>query len=159
MGEIFHIAEVLDLGIEKEKKRRDFYALVAEKFQEKDMKDLFTQLRDWEEMHIKKFSQLRARFTEPSTTEAFSGQLQEYMDVLVNEKLYGEISPAMFTTKVNSALIAIDYSMGFEKDAILFFSGLLPVVPSYNKDIVEELIDEEKKHLVFLSALRKKYAK
>ena len=159
MGEIFHIAEVLDLGIEKEKKRRDFYALVAERFQEKDMKELFTQLRDWEETHIKKFSQLRTNISEPSTAEAFPGQLKEYMDVLVNEKLYGEISPSLFATKVTSALTAIDYSMGFEKDAILFFSGLLSVVPSYNRDIVEELVEEEKRHLVFLSALRKKYVK
>jgi rubrerythrin len=56
MANVFNAAEIIDMGIEKEKKRRDFYALVAESFSDEEIKGLFTKLRDWEETHIEKFS-------------------------------------------------------------------------------------------------------
>jgi len=46
MPKFFNAVEVIDMGIKKEEKRRDFYGYAAEKFQEKDMKELFTKLRD-----------------------------------------------------------------------------------------------------------------
>ena len=47
--------------------------------------------------------------------------------------------------------------IGFEKDAILFFNELLKYMMPPNKEKVEILIDEEKKHLIYLSELKKKY--
>ena len=49
--------------------------------------------------------------------------------------------------------------MGFEKDAILFFNELLRYMTPHHKEKVQELIEEEKKHLIFLSELKQKYAK
>lgn len=49
--------------------------------------------------------------------------------------------------------------MGFEKDAILFFNELLKYMPSYHKEKTEELIGEEKKHLIYLAELKNKYSK
>ena len=39
MPNVFNAAEIIDMGIEKEKRRRDFYGAVAAKFKEKDLKD------------------------------------------------------------------------------------------------------------------------
>ena len=56
MANIFHVSEVVGLGIEKEIKRRDFYAEVARQFPQPELRELFEKLRDWEETHIKKFT-------------------------------------------------------------------------------------------------------
>ncbi len=69
---------------------------------------------------------------------------------------YEDLSADSFTQKVNTPSTAIQYGIGFEKDAILFFSELLPFTDSINKDAVEELIEEEKKHLLYLHQLREK---
>ena len=56
MANVFNAAEAIDMGIEKERKRRDFYGYAAQNFKEKDMVELFSHLRDWEDTHIKKFT-------------------------------------------------------------------------------------------------------
>ncbi|UCC95919.1 MAG: ferritin family protein [Candidatus Omnitrophota bacterium] len=151
---IFNAAEIVDLGIEKEKKRRDFYGLVAEKFENKDLKELFTKLKEWEELHIKKFTEIRGKVKDEEPVESYEGELATYMQVLVDDKLYAEVMPDNFSDNVKSPLRAIQYSIGFEKDAILFFNELLPYTSARNKDLIIELTKEEKKHIVYLHELR-----
>lgn len=154
---IFNAAEIIDMGIEKEKKRRDFYGLAAEKFVDKAMKSLFARLRDWEAAHIVKFTEIRKSVEEDETFESYPGELIEYMKTLVDNKLYKEVSPQNFTKIVKAPLDAIKYGMVFEKDAILFFNELAPYMSADNKEKIQKLVDEEKTHLIYLSELKKKY--
>jgi rubrerythrin len=158
MANVFNAAEVIDMGIEKEKKRRDFYGYVAVKFKEEDMAELFSRLRDWEDAHIKKFSEIRTTLEESETTESYPGELAIYIKTVVDDILYHQISAEWFSENVHSPLAAIEYGIGFEKDAILFFDELLKYMNPYHKEKVRELIDEEKKHLIYLNELRKRYS-
>ena len=159
MANVFNAAEAIDMGIEKERKRRDFYDYAALKFKEKDMVDLFSRLRDWEEAHIKKFSELRATLEESEATESYSGEFAAYTKATVDDILYKQVSAEWFSKNVKEPLAAIQYGMGFEKDAILFFTELLRFMTPHHKEKIEELIEEEKKHLVYLSELKMKYDK
>ena len=157
MRNLFNAAEVIDMGIEKEKKRRDFYARVAEAFSQKEMKDLFTRLRDWEDTHIKKFSEIRNNLKEME--DAYPGELNDYIKALVDDKLYKEVSPSQFGNNVKSPVVAVQYGIGFEKDAILFFREVLPFTESANRDAIQKLIDEEKQHIIYLVELKNKLKK
>ena len=157
-GNIFNAAEIVDIGIAKEKKRRDFYRLAAENFREPEIKKLFAQLADWEETHIRKFIEIRNSFSEAETTESYPGELEAYMNSLVDEKLYGRISAEWFGRNVASVPDAVRYGIEFEKDAILFFNELAKLTAGSQPEKIQLLIDEEKKHLVYLSELRRKYA-
>jgi rubrerythrin len=153
---IFKVGEVVDMGIEKEKKRRDFYGRAAETFKgNKELSELFIKLRDWEESHIKKFTEIRSR-VEDYTFETYPGELSEYMRSLVEDRLYKEVSPDSFKKNVTSPADAINYGIAFEKDAILFFTELLPYIGSKNIDAINTLIGEEKKHVIYLSELKKR---
>lgn len=158
MANIFNAAEVISLGIEKEKKRRDFYAYTAEKFKEKDMKELFARLRDWEETHIKKFTEIRSSLEESEVAETYEGEFLAYLKATVDDILYKQVSAEWFAKNISAPLIAIQYGMGFEKDAILFFNELLKYMNPDHKEKVQALIEEEKKHLLYLAELKKKYA-
>jgi rubrerythrin len=157
MANVFNAAEVIDMGIEKERKRRDFYGYVALKFEEKDMKDLFSRLRDWEETHIKKFTEIRNTLEESEATESYPGELITYVKAAVDDILYKQVSAEWFSKNVRAPLTAIQYGIGFERDAILFFNELLKYMASSHREKVQELIDEEKKHLIYLSELKQKY--
>jgi rubrerythrin len=152
---IFHIYEVVDLGIEKEKKRRDFYALAAKRFTEEQMHSLFLRLRDWEETHVKKFTQIRDSLTEMETQETYPGELNAYMQTLINEKLYGVVTPDEFAKNVKTLLDAIRYGIAFEKDAILLFNEVSPFATKAHKELIQLLINEEKQHIIYLTDLRK----
>ena len=157
MANLFNAAEIIDMGIEKEKKRRDFYALVAEKFKEKDIKDLFTKLSNWEEEHIKKFTEIRKTIKESEATESYPGELAAYCKALIDDKLYSKVSPQEFSKNIKDPLSVIQYGIGFEKDAILFFREVQPYMGEANKDAVEALINEEKQHIIYLAELNKKF--
>ena len=157
MSNVFNIAEVIDLGIEKEKKRRDFYGLVAEKFRDKAMKNLFSKLRDWEEEHIKRFGVIRNSTKAEEAKESYQGEFAAYMEALVDDKLYRQVSAGEFAKNVKTPKSAIQYGLGFEKDAILFFNELLKYMEPYQTDKVRELIEEEKEHIIYLAELKRKY--
>ena len=157
MANVFNAAEVIDMGIAKEKKRRDFYALTAKKFQQKDMKELFTQLKDWEGEHIKKFAEIRNSLEESEIMESYQGEFEAYIKSLVDDMQYKQVSAEKFSRYVKKPLDAISYGMGFEKDAILFFRELLSYMTPAHKEKVDSLIEEEKKHLVYLSELKRRY--
>ncbi len=157
MANVFNIAEVIDMGIAKEKKRRDFYDMVSKKFRDKEMKDLFTNLADWEEAHIKKFIEIRKSVEALEITESYQGEFEAYIKALVDDMLYRQVSAKWFGENVRSPLVAINYGMGFERDAILFFNELLKYMEPPDKDKVQLLIDEERKHLIYLAELKKKY--
>ena len=157
MSNVFNIAEVIDLGIEKEKKRRDFYGRVSESFWEGDIKKLFLRLRNWEDEHIKKFEAIRDTVHTDESQESYEGELAEYMKALVDDALYEQVSVKEFRKFVKSPKAAIQYGIGFEKDAILFFNELLKYTEPVHTEKIRMLIDEEKKHIVYLAELRKKY--
>jgi rubrerythrin len=159
MANVFSAAEIIDMGIVKEKKRRDFYALAADKFKEDDMKSLFLRLRDWEDEHVKKFTDIRNSTETYEIKESYQGEFAAYMKFVVDDMLYTQISAGWFAGNVKDELAAIQYGIGFEKDAILFFSELLKYMEGPNREKVEELIGEEKKHLIYLSGLKAKYTK
>jgi rubrerythrin len=153
---IFNISEIVDLGIEKEKKRRDFYGLCAEKFNNKGIKELFIKLRDWEETHIQKFTEIRAFVKEPKETENYEGELNSYMQALLDDKLYDDVSLAKFSANVKTPLDAVLYGIGFEKDAIIFFNEIINYTVDTRKDVIKKIIEEEKQHIIYLARLKEK---
>jgi rubrerythrin len=157
MENVFNVAEVVDLGIEKEKQRRDFYDRVSKAFDDGDVKDLFTRLRDWEEGHVRKFQSIRDALKEPGPVESYPGEFTAYMNALVGEHLYQDVSEEEFANKIKTPADAIQYGIGFEKDAVLFFIELSGYVKSEYKEPIMTLLSEEKKHIVYLMELKKKY--
>ncbi|MFH1996570.1 MAG: ferritin family protein [Candidatus Omnitrophota bacterium] len=156
---LFNAPEVVDIGIEKEKKRRDFYGRVARSFDNKELKDLFTKLRNWEEEHILRFIEIRDSLIGSEATDSYAGELEDYAKALVDDQLYQNVASENFEKNVTSPASAVQYGIGFEKDAILFFNELIPHVPEQNRKIVQQLIEEEKSHIVYLSQLKNKLRK
>jgi rubrerythrin len=158
MASIFNMAEVVDIGIEKEKQRRDFYDAVAALASEADIKDLFRSLADWEEEHVRKFQSIRAGIDEEEPPESYEGEEAEYMQAMVSDQLYRDLSPRELAEKLRTPLEAIGKGIEFEKDAILFFRSLGLFLSPARREVIEELVREEQGHIVYLNRLREKYS-
>lgn len=155
---IFNAAEVIDMGIAKERKRRDFYKLVVKKFNDPQMQELFTQLAQWEDEHIIKFTEIRNSVDESEIIESYQGEFEAYIKSLVDDMLYKQVSSSNFVRYVRNPLSAIKYGMSFERDSILFFGELIRHMTAHHEEKIVELINEEKKHLLYLAKLKAKYA-
>lgn len=152
-------SEIVDIGIEKEKKRRDFYALAAEHFDENDdLNELFVKLRDWEEDHIRRFKEIGSEISGGGYAEDYPGEMEAYMNALVQSDLYDDINPDDFANSVKTPAEALERGMTFEKDAILFFSGLSEFLGKKGQEIVGKLIQEEREHLLYLFNMKREIA-
>ena len=156
MANILQPAEIVEIGIEKEKKRRDFYALAAENFKDnEELAKLFGRLRDWEEEHITKFQEIRDGVSKGQYTESYPGETEAYMKALVESEIYDKITPEGFKDLVKTPADALDMGIRFEKDAILFFNGLGRFVDESIKKVTGKLIEEEQQHMLYLFNLKK----
>ena len=159
MSNILQPAEIVDIGIEKEKKRREFYGLAAERFSDKkELAELFERLRDWEDEHVRKFQEIRDGLTMGEYTESYPGETEAYMQAIVDNELYSMITPDRFGELVKTEFDALDIGIGFEKDAILFFSGLALYLGEKEREVVTELMKEERQHMLYLFNLKKELA-
>ena len=150
-------SDIVDIGIEKEIKRRDFYALAAEHFSENaDLAALFGKLRDWEEGHIKKFERIREDVKGGHYAESYPGEIHEYMAAVVESDLYENLDAESFALNVKTPEVALEAGIGFEKDAILFFGGLANFVEPKAREVIEKLISEEQQHMLQLFEKKKK---
>jgi len=154
---ILQPSDIIDIGIEKEIKRRDFYALAADQFSDNaELAELFGKLRDWEEGHIVKFKRIRDDVKGGNYAESYPGEIQEYMTAIVNSDLYENLDAESFALTVKTPEAALDAGIVFEKDAILFFGGLANFVEPKAREVIQELISEEQMHMLQLFEMKKK---
>jgi len=159
VANILQPAEIVEIGIEKEKKRRDFYAMCAERFKgQRELYELFKKLYEWEVEHVRRFTEIRDGLSKAQYTESYAGETEAYMNALVHGDLYMDLTVATFAEEIKTPIDAIEKGMGFEKDAILFFSGLSSFIDPKNREIIQTLIGEEQQHIIFLFNMKKELA-
>jgi rubrerythrin len=151
--EKFSIREVVGQAVQTEKLGYQFYTTMAEKFRKEneDLYKLFTTLAEKELNHEKTFSELLGLLgdNEPEGWEDVS----QYMRAIVESGFFlgkNKSLPSMENIKTVNA--AMDFAIGFEKETLLYFHGIKDAVKE--KEIVEEIINEEKSHIMWLSAFR-----
>jgi rubrerythrin len=151
--EKFSIREVIEQAIQTEKLGYQFYTAMAEKFQKENegMTKLFTTLAEKELKHEITFSELKGIIgdSEPEGWEDAS----QYMRAIVESEFFlGKNKSLPSMEKIKTVEDAVNFAIGFEKETLLYFYGIMGAVKE--KEIVEEIINEEKSHIMWLSAFR-----
>ncbi len=157
MGALFSADEVFAIAIQMEENGAAFYRRAAA-LQGGDNAALFQSLVDMEEGHKKTFEAMRAGFagSQPDTDLYNEGGL--YLAAIAGgHRVEGSPKVAATLTGNESAADLLQIAIGLEKEGILFYLGMRDVVPeALGKDKIDFIIDEEKKHLVSLTAELKK---
>ena len=152
----FSIREVIEQAVQTEKSGFDFYSSMAEKFKENsELKKLFTLLATHETKHGKRFTDLIEKIgdEEPENWD----EVSQYINALVDSEFFlGKDTCLPSLEHVKTALEAIDFALCFERETLLYYYTLKE--STKEKDIVDEIIREEKSHIVWLSNLRKSFS-
>jgi len=151
--EQFSIREVIDQAVQTEKLGYQFYTTMAERFKKKEegLHGLFTSLAEKELRHEKAFSELAGiiKDEEPANWE----EAEQYLRAIVESEFFlgrNKSLPAM--AQVKTVEDAVTFALGFEKETLLYFYGVRDSVQE--KEIVEEIINEERSHIRWLSAFK-----
>lgn len=157
MPTVFTAREIAETAVEKEMKRRDFYANVNKLSTDPEMNKLFEFLAAEEDRHVATFVKLRDGVSvEEVRPEEYDADMEAYMDSVVEDRLYSKIGSEDFVQKAIDAKDVFRLAIALEKDAILFFWEFLPYVSDKDKKLVRTLIDEEKGHIRLLWKMKQK---
>jgi rubrerythrin len=147
----FSMREVLEMALQTEKKGQDFYNAMADRFRDKkDLKDLFVKLALQEKKHEYSFEKLLETVTEqePQGWE----EAQNYFRAMVESEFFmggGKALIAMENVRNESDAVAL--ALSFEKESILYYTGLRDFVS--DKATIDEVIKEETEHVTWLRGL------
>lgn len=148
----FAISEVIEQAIQTEKLGYEFYTAMAARFPDnKRLGDLFGTLAEKELVHEKKFSALKEKAggAEPEGWE----EVSHYLRAIVESEFFlGKNKALPNLDHVKTVEAAVNFAMGFEKETLLYFHAIRDAVAE--KEVVDEIINEEKGHIVWLSELK-----
>ncbi len=146
--ENYSISEVIEQAVQTEKLGYQFYTAMADRFKEDgELKKLFETLGAKELVHEKRFSELK-EITGAPEPEGWEEASQYLRAIVESEFFLGRNKALPALSHVNTVEHAVDFAMGFEKETLLYFHTIRDVVRE--KDVVDEIINEEKSHLMWL---------
>ena len=88
---LFSVRDIAEAAVEKEKRRRAFYAKVCELSTDRRLKDLFQFLADEEDKHVAAFTQLRDSLPQETRAEEYDEEMDAYMDSIPMVILTGQV--------------------------------------------------------------------
>ena len=148
----YSIEEIIEMAVRTETLGYQFYTTMAEKFKkEEGLTKLFTTLASKEKVHEKIFTDLKTTVAKKGAEPVEWDEVSNYMRAFVESEFFlgkGKALPAM--DHVKTVHDAAKFAMGFEKETLLYFHELRSIVKE--KEIVDQVINEEKSHIRWLGA-------
>ena len=155
--ERFSIREAVGQAVQTEKLGYQFYTTLAEKLKKDEgLNKLFTTLAGKELRHEKTFRELLEiiKDEEPVDWE----EAEQYLRAIVESEFFlGKNKSLPSLTKVKTVEDAVNFALGFEKETLLYFYVIRDAVKE--KEVVEEIINEERSHIMWLHRFRSSFKK
>lgn len=151
--ENYSISEAIEQAIQTEKMGYDFYTKMTERFEKDDnLKKLFDTLALKEREHEKTFSDLMKKVSH-QIPENWT-EVSMYLRAIVESEFFlGKEKSLASLEHLKSVEDAVAFAIGFEKETLLYFHSLKDAIKEH--EIIDEIINEEKSHIVWLSEFRK----
>ena len=158
MSIFFSMREVIEMAIATERSGQAFYHNASKLARENSRKELFQYLAEEEEKHLKTFQGFYNTLKEkPEITPYNWEEAKLYLEALVDSKFFASPEKAINLAKEAKDELEVIYAaIEFEKDTLLFFYQILEMIKSQEQELVKKIIEQEKKHIQRLSAMKNK---
>ena len=155
MSAKFNADEILEMAVQIETKGAKFYRKAAK--HNVAGRELLLQIAAQEDVHYKVFADMRKALA-PSEKGGYDpyGETDLYVKAMVDGFAF-EVNkdPAEALTGKESLQDLLKTAIQMEKDSIVFYLGLKQMVPpAFGKDKLDAVIQEEMKHIAWLSDIR-----
>ena len=148
----YSVKEVIDIAVGMEDAGYKFYTKVAEMFEDKGIKDIFTYLAKEEIKHKEKFESLLPE--SDNMPGKFNEEYYQYLKAIGGGFIYPQkiMTLEEIIEKIKNPVDAITKAFQDEKEAILFYSEIKKLYEENKEisDILETIIEEERKHALTL---------
>ena len=156
MSNIFNASEIYQFAIRIEENGEKFYRQMVKKLDEPKVKELFTLLADDEVVHKKTFKEMLSQIENYEPPESYPGEYFEYLRAYVDNVLFSINKFDEDVEKIHNALEAIQFAIDKELDSVLYYQEMRNVVLDHQKELIKNIIEEERQHVVKLSEIKRK---
>ena len=161
MAIVFNADEVFEMAIRIENNGAAFYRRAAGLQSDIKNQKFLEGLANMEDRHQKIFTDMRTSLTEkdkgPKVFDPYD-EVSQYLAAMA-DTMGGEGSPSVADTLTGNESLEeiLNIAVGLEKDSILFYLGIKDLIPAQSgQDRIDEIIKEERRHVVQLSNLLEK---
>jgi rubrerythrin len=153
----FTASDIVEFAIRIEENGAHFYRFAVQIAKDEDTKNLFEKLADAELHHKKTFERILAAMDKTAPPEGYAGEYTAYLHNYVdNAIIFKKEVLDQGLTKVKDSLSALDFALQREMDSILYYHEIKGLVPAHEHGTIDKIIEEERRHVDMLSAMKKK---
>ncbi len=146
-------SEVLQFAIKIEENGWEFYRKFADLVENEKVKQLFVLLADDELEHKEIFESMLPEIEKYEPQEVYPPEyfayLKAYADNVIFKKGMGDE-----LGKNPDAMSIIGFGIRIELDSILYYQEIKNLVPDNQKNVIDRITEEERKHFLKLSNLK-----
>ncbi|KPK64812.1 hypothetical protein AMJ83_01115 [candidate division WOR_3 bacterium SM23_42] len=148
---VFEPSEVFQFAIRIEEGGEKFYREMAEKLENAEVKTLFSALADEETKHKKTYEAMLSKIEEYEPFESYPGEYFAYLRAYADNIIFTPKKMDEEMNKISDASTALKFAINRELDSILYYQEVKKLVPQNQRDLVDKIIDEERRHFVKLT--------
>jgi rubrerythrin len=159
-GIFFFGRELVEIAIGVERNGAAFYDSLSKSTKDEIARGAYKYLADKEREHIEIFQKMLASVSEYQPPETYTEEYDLYLKALVDSAIFSDDQVAReMAQRAGSDAEAIQIGLRAEKDSILFYSEMRDLVRRSDREVIDNIIEEERSHLRQLSDLRKSLSK
>ena len=150
-------SDIFQFAIRMEENGEKFYKYAASITKDDKSREIFNHLASEEVNHRKLFADMFSKIETIMPRESYPGEYMAYLQAYVDGK--GIFTPvaAKEVAGISNVLAALDFAIQRELDSVLYYSEMKKYVTASAQGLLEQVIDEERKHVMILSEIKKKF--
>lgn len=146
--------EIIKLALEMERTGKVFYEKAVSYADGAKLKEVLSYLAKEEEKHIADFGKLGEKLSKEFVfNESYVGEYGDYLKSMIHSHVFSLSNVEDLVKGIKTNREILQFALSFEKDSILIFQEFENFVSSAGKEIIKQLVNEEKGHIKKINSL------
>jgi rubrerythrin len=155
MEKYYTAEEILQFAVKMEEIGETLYRKFAEGSKDPRLKRVFNFLADQEIDHKDNFTRILKKFKAGKDPVFAEQKIQLKENVFLNTDIFSPSSPIVLAQEAGSPLDLLKYALEFERQGIYLFAELGKCVGKSGRNIISEIMKEEREHIAKLKEVEK----
>ena len=154
---VFDAKEIFKFAIRIEENGMKFYRYAAVITDDDEIRKTFNFLASEEARHKEIFEGLLSEVTKDTAFETYPDEYFNYLKTYVDNVIFTDKQFEEAMSDIKDTLSAIDFAIKRELDSILYYHEIKRFVPEKQHNLLDEIIEEERKHYTKLIDIKENY--
>jgi rubrerythrin len=156
----FSPQEILKISIKVEEAGAKLYDKLSEQTDNKEVKKVWDYLKEQEIEHKKIFFNILSQVGDYMVYDLNPGEYNNYIRAIASEYIFSsQLIEEKLGQDFKDDLEAVNFGISIEKESILVYTSFKEYMKTEKKELIDQVIEQEKKHYTDLVNLKRSLKK